>query len=227
MAPKKMADCHPERPHHARGYCNPCYRRFIQKGEPGGTLAADMSGPKQKNLGRPGVPSLAKQQGAQINPNGKAGAVVPIDPPPLNTFDFAVTDHVVRLLLKHAMDKNKVIDELIPGGNPFEKGKMLDQLETDVRIKTALQRDLTKAGLDDQSKDSFVQMMWHWLKNDSDPRKATAAARILGKAFIAERVETTKIEKLPIEGFEDGLRRMLSEPVVEVPEGGSDERLGE
>lgn len=197
MATLKHASCHPDRPHHARGFCNSCYRRFVQKQQEHGL-------------------SLAEQRGAILGGHGKQSAPQPIeDPPPLNTFDFAVTDHVVRLLLKHSMDFNKVIEEICPAGNPFDKGRMLDQLQTDIRIKTALQRDLAKFGLDDKAKEHYVAELWRWFHNEEDPRLRATAARILGKAFIAEKVDVTPIESLPILGFEEGLKRMLAVPISE------------
>jgi hypothetical protein len=194
MSTKKMAGCHPDRPHHARGFCNACYRRFVQKAE------------NEKML------SLAEQRGATLGGHGKQNAPQPIeDPPPLNTFDFAVTDHIVRLLLKHAMDFNKVIEEICPAGTVFDKGRMLDQLQTDIRIKTALQRDLAKLGLDDKAKEHYITELWRWFHNEEDPRLRATAARILGKAFIADRVETTNIETLPIADFNEGIKRMLGQ----------------
>ena len=180
-------------------------------------------------------PSLTRQRGATLV-GTHAPSIKPataFDPPekPLNTYDFAVCDHVVRLMLKHSMDVNKVIDELQPNGTPFSKGAIKDQLETDVRIKTALQRDLSKLGLDDKAKEHYITEIWRWFKNESDPRLRATAARILGKAFVAERVETTAIESLPILGFEEGITRMLGSPTdcsaqhpepKPIPEGGSE-----
>ena len=195
MAAQKTASCHPDRVHHARGYCNACYKKF---------KATDA-----------GEVSLAKKQGGVSRHEPKTGeSLIPLEPLPLNTFDFAVCDHVVRLLLKYAMDKNKVIDDLCPGGSCFEKGRMLEQLENDIRIKTALQRDLSRLSLDDKAKEHYVQELWNWFHNEKNPLLRGTAARILGKAFIADRVETTTIESLPIQGFEDGLKRMLAEPEV-------------
>jgi len=60
--------------------------------------------------------------------------------------------------------------------------------------------------------------------DSTDPReeqKSLSAMRILGKAFISEKVENTQIETLKIAGINEGLERMLSDVDSEAQLGSS------
>ena len=176
---------------------------------------------------RSNKPTLAESRGipTKTGPTAKFNADPP-EQPAINTFDFAVTDYVVRLLLKNQMDINKFIEAFAPEATLAEKARIHEQVQTDVRIKTALQRDLSKLGLDDTSKSHYVEELWRWFHNEEDPRLRGVAARILGKAFIAEKVEHHAIEDLPIRGIDEGLKRMLGPANIEVSvEGDLEEKI--
>lgn len=186
---RKPAECHPEKPTHAHGLCKDCYdknRALTRK--------------VRREQMRPF--DFRQQRQRTFDP----GEVLP-----LNTYDTAVTDYAVRCMLACQMDLTKAIDMMSPDASPQLKGKILDQLNTDIRFKTALQRDLTKRGLDDHSKERYVEEVWRMFLNDADPRLKAAAMRVLGKAFIAEKIESRHIEDLPIADFNEGVKLLLAE----------------
>ena len=71
-----------------------------------------------------------------------------------------------------------------------------------------LEKQLGPLGLDEASRDKYVKILWSWLQG-KDNGKAQTAARILGKAFISDKLQVEQMEPLRIEGFEEGLKRML------------------
>jgi hypothetical protein len=187
---QKILCAHTDQPVHAKGLCKLCYDKQRKSARR-----------VQREIERP----FAFKQQRQQDPAYELG--------PLNTYDLAVTDYVVRCMIKSAMDINKAIELICGDESPQYKGKVFDQLNTDVRIKTALQRDLTTRGLDDHSKDHFVSEVWRMFLNDSDPRLKAAAMRVLGKAFIADKIESKHIEDLPIADFTAGVKSLLGEAV--------------
>jgi hypothetical protein len=73
-------------------------------------------------------------------------------------------------------------------------------------VRTQVQSLLKKRGLDDESRDYFIQKLWAYFESN-DPRqeqKALSAMRILGKAFVSEKIENTQIETLKIAGINEG-----------------------
>ena len=74
-----------------------------------------------------------------------------------------------------------------------------------------LEEQMCPRGLDEKSKDRYVQILWEWMEG-SDRMKAQTAARILGKGFIGEKLSLEEPEELRIVGYEEGLRLMLGEP---------------
>lgn len=130
-----------------------------------------------------------------------------------------VAYHIASVVIKHAMAFDDAVRELMPqiAGNDRLVGWWAKKLEHDAPlVKQAMEEQLTKFGLDDESKSSFVKEMWRWLRGDDKFLKGKAAS-ILGKGFIGEKVVTTRPENLPISDFEDITKRLgLSES-----EGGS------
>lgn len=123
----------------------------------------------------------------------------------------ATAEHVATMMLKHQMDARGAVQEMVPGLTPAEVSVTAQKIESAPQVRAAIEKALEASGLDDQSKKRYVQMMWEWLTGN-DPMKAQCAARILGKAFIGERIDVNKPEPLQIVGFDEGVSRLLSDP---------------
>jgi hypothetical protein len=86
----------------------------------------------------------------------------------------------------------------------------LHKLERDPNVQRAIEKTLQKRGLDSESKNYFVQRLWEFFESTdpADEKRQLQAMRILGRGFIAEKVEGDKPEELTIHGFDEGLKRM-------------------
>jgi hypothetical protein len=74
----------------------------------------------------------------------------------------------------------------------------------------ALIQQAEALGLDEAGKKKFVETMWKWLLDgDSSEKMAIAAARILGRGFISEKVDVDKPVALKIEGLDAGISRLM------------------
>lgn len=150
----------------------------------------------------------------------------------------AVADHVAKAFIKHNMDTEEAVaQDLAPelAESPARVAEVAQMLENAPQVKQAVERNLRAKGLDEQSKNVFVEELWDWMLNQNDKR-AIAAARILGRGFIGEKVGDGKPIKLEIEGFGEGLQRMLggagaqaeaTDTTTTEPAGESDEQTEE
>ena len=135
----------------------------------------------------------------------------------------SVAKHAATTVIVNGLDYDKAATELKPSMTPYEQHKLAHQLEQDANVRTQVQSLLKKRGLDDESRDYFIQKLWAYFESN-DPRqeqKALSAMRILGKAFVSEKVENTQVETLKIAGINEGLERMLGEPNSEAQAGTS------
>ena len=85
------------------------------------------------------------------------------------------------------------------------------------RVQQAIEKSLQKRGLDAKSREHFVDLIWRYAESEkpADERRQLAALRILGKAFISEKIEVDKPQQLKIGGIEEGLEKMgLGEEVL-------------
>lgn len=76
------------------------------------------------------------------------------------------------------------------------------------QVLEELEKQMTPHGLDEKSKDRYVEILWEWLEG-ADGQKAQTAARILGKGFIGEVVSVEPLEVLPIRDYDKGVAQML------------------
>jgi phage terminase small subunit len=114
-----------------------------------------------------------------------------------------------RSLIKHSMNATQAAKELRPhlteqsarstGRRMMNTPEALEELEK-----------LAPLGLDEASRDQYVKILWSWLQGE-DKEKAQTAARILGKAFISDKLQIEQVEPLRIEGIEEGLKTMLGD----------------
>lgn len=128
----------------------------------------------------------------------------------------SVAKHIARVVVMYHMDYVKAVRYLVGDADDVSISKLADRIEANKQVQKYIQDELTITGLDDKSKESFVTEMWEWLRRGSE-NKAMKAAGILGKGFIAEKVEAVKPEQLPIEGLGDAVRSMLGETVPTSP----------
>jgi hypothetical protein len=124
-----------------------------------------------------------------------------------------VAEFVAGVAVKNALDMEKTVEELKPELSPTEVAATAHKLENDPKVTAAIQKTLQKRGLDEDSKEHFVDLLWRYAESEApaDEKRQLAALRILGKAFVGEKIEVDKPEELRISGLEEGLKRMLGE----------------
>jgi hypothetical protein len=104
----------------------------------------------------------------------------------------------------------------------FESSKYVrtenpQKLERDPHVQREIQKTLEKRGLDERSKEHFVNLMWRYAESEKaeDEKRQLQAMRILGKALVAEQVQVDQPETLPLAGLEAGLQKMgLGDDVI-------------
>jgi hypothetical protein len=121
-----------------------------------------------------------------------------------------VAEFVAGVAVKNALDMEKAVTEIKPELSPVEVAITAYRLEQDPHVQKAIQKTLQKRGLDSESKNYYVQRLWEFFESTdpADEKRQLQAMRILGRGFIAEKVQVDKPEELKIHGFEEGLRRM-------------------
>ncbi len=135
----------------------------------------------------------------------------------IHTEKPAVANHVATAIIMNNMDTEQAVREVLaPNLAPGEQADLAEKLNADPKVQSALEMNLAAKGLDDHSKSEFVAQMWNWLIN-GDSRRATAAARILGRGFIGEKVDDKKPLVLQIDGFTEGVAKMMEKTTATVP----------
>lgn len=197
---RKMADCHPNRPHKAKGLCSACYlrsrddKRLAEKR--GDTTRINVSEVKEVV----DVPQM-------IVTAPKGGAVRAAK---INYRDPKVAGYVAGKLVKNMLDTKKTVEELVPEGTPAQKAETAEAIDSNPQVQEAVRQRLEIDGLGDDSRKEFVLMMWSWLRG-ADAGKAKEAAKLLGKYFIGASADKGKPTELPIAGIKEGLDKMLGD----------------
>jgi hypothetical protein len=216
--PFRPAACHPDKREYKTdsGLCRTCYDSIRHTGERGRARAVAHI---ESNS------SLSSEMRADVIEHiGKISAYVrkpEKDRKHVDTRKKSVSKHAATAVIVNAMDFVKAAEALKPDMSPYEQHKLAHQLEHDANVQTEVQTLLKKRGLDDESREYFVQKLWQ-LFESNDPRqeqKALGAMRILGRAFISEKIENTQVEMLKINGISEGLERMLGEADSEAQAG--------
>jgi hypothetical protein len=203
---KEPSVCHPDKPRYGNGpFCRSCVDRIRWQGERGKeklrahvdanqSLSAAMRADALEKIGsiREYVrkPEEERQQ--------------------INTRKPSVRQHVAKTAILSNLDFQKTAAELQPDATAYEQHQLAHKLEHDAQVKQEIEAQLTLRGLSDQDRDYFVKRLWQ-LFESSDPRmeaKSLSAMRILGKAFVSEKIENTQVEVLKISGLDDGIARM-------------------
>lgn len=113
---------------------------------------------------------------------------------------------VARALIVNHMDYEKAVVMLFPNRSTEFYADTLDYLEAHTDLQAEVENQLKITGLDETSKEAYVKQMWMWMWGVDNELKTTAA-RILGKAFMPEKVDDQP-KPLRIAGIEDGLAKM-------------------
>jgi hypothetical protein len=154
--------------------------------------------------------------------------------PAIRHTDPKVAAHVAKVAIKHAMDMEGAVKEIVPDATPAEAKKLVMTLEGSPTVKKAVAEELVNAGLDENAKKVYVNQIWDWFQAPNKAAEspiltpegtrdykaelrrlevmkefALTAARILSKAFIAEKIEDNRLQPLKIVGFEEGVKRLM------------------
>jgi len=219
--PFRPAACHPDRPIYGSGpLCRKCYDLVRWQGERGkakvrsyvddnASLSAAMRAEVDDRLGK--MQAYAPKRKKPEDPDSKQ----------IRTSNPSVAKHAAKVLILNNLDGESAVKELKPDLSPANQAILGRKLETDPRVHREVEKQLTPRGLSDRDRDHFVQRLWQMF-DSTDPReeqKSLSAMRILGKAFISEKIENTQVEMLKIAGISEGLERMLSEANPEAQAG--------
>jgi len=221
--PFHPAACHPDRPIYGSGpLCRKCSDLVRWQGERGkakvrsyvdnnATLSAAMRADVDDKLGK--LQAYAPRRKKAEDPDSKS----------LRTSNPKVAEHAAKVLIMNALDGESAAKEIKPDLSPAEQAVLGRKLETDLHVHREVEKQLVPRGLSDHDREYFVTRLWQMFES-SDPReeqKALSAMRILGKAFITEKVENTQVEMLKIAGISEGMERMLGEAESEAQAGTS------
>jgi hypothetical protein len=127
----------------------------------------------------------------------------------VRTENPAVANFVAGAIVQNFMDTERAVREIKPGLSPAQVAETAQKLERDPLVQREIQKTLEKRGLDEQSKEHFVDCYAESEKPEGEMRQLQAM-RILGKAYIADRVQVDKPETLRLAGLEAGLKKWAS-----------------
>jgi hypothetical protein len=202
----KQAICHADRPRYGNSpFCRRCVDQVRWQGERGrAKLRAEIESSQ----------SLSAAMKAEVIE--RIGAMTEYVRKPeeerrtVDTRKPSVRKHTGKVAILNNLDFDRAAAELKPDLRPHEQASLARKLESDPQVSREIQAQLSTRGLSDKDRDYFVSKLWS-LFESPDPRqeqKSIAAMRLLGRAFISEKVENTEIEKLQIGGLEEGIARM-------------------
>jgi hypothetical protein len=199
----KPAICHPDREYYSKGFCKSCYNNQNKQAKKAGVMGA----------AQPKV--IAPESTVSAALDAKVQPIQVMTPFPEPAFPIPyqkpqVAAHVARSAVMHNMDMEAAVKEMAPELSAGEAADVAEKLEGAVQVKVAIEKELAKRGLDEQSKVAFVDKMWRWLEGQEGEKRALTAARILGKGFISERIDVNKPMDLPIRDLSSGIAVMMS-----------------
>ena len=113
-----------------------------------------------------------------------------------------------RALIKNNLNATRAAKELRPHLTDQSARTTGRRIMNTPEVLNELEKQLGPQGLDDKSREKYVQTLWSWFLGP-DKEKAQTAARILGRGFIGDKIQVDKPETLQISGFEEGVKRML------------------
>jgi hypothetical protein len=211
--PFRPAACHPDRPVYGSGpLCRKCSDLVRWQGERGkakvrsfvdsnSSLSVAMRADVDDKLGK--LQAYAPRRKKPEDPDSKS----------IRTSNPKVAAHAAKVLIINNLDGESAAKELKPDLSPADQAILGRKLEVDSHVHREVEKQLAPRGLSDHDREYFVRRLWEMFES-SDPReeqKSLSAMRILGKAFISEKVENTQVETLKIAGVSEGLVRMMGE----------------
>jgi len=194
---KQAADakCHPERPDYNRGVCRRCYD------------TVGWTGSLPRHLSVEGRAAI--QEAVKSIP--RAGPKKESETTYIRTKNPTVAKFVAGVAVRNFLDMEKAVEEIKPALPPVDVAAVAQKLERDPNIQRAIETTLQKRGLDEKSKEHFVDLLWRYAEseNPADERRQLKAMRLLGKALIADSVQVEAPEPLRIAGLDADLKWML------------------
>ncbi len=187
-----QAMCHPDRSAYAHGLCRKCVDSIRWGGRlknlPS-TLSTEMRRMAEEAAGK--VPRYRR------NPKRAEH---------FRTSRESVSNFVAGVAVKNALDMERTVQELRPELPPAQAAIVAESLAHDPNVQRAIQTTLQKRGLDEQSKDHYVELLWRYAESEKpeDERRQLQSLRILGKAFIADQVQVDKPETLRLARLRGG-----------------------
>jgi len=189
-----MAVCHPTLPAYAKGLCRRCYdsKRWT------GNLPTTVSGEARQ---------MAEQVASQVP---RADRKRFEESGYVRTSDPAVAQHVAGAIAKNLLDIEAAVRELKPELDSYEVSQVVAKLQKDPHVQAAVQTELKRLGLDAESKEKYVQLLWRYAASEApeNEKRQLTSLRLLGKAFLPEQVQVEAPETLPLSGLDEGLKRM-------------------
>jgi hypothetical protein len=213
--PTRMAICHPDREAYSLNIplCRSCYDKARWTGRRGWSeeLKSEVL---ETAFGKVRRYKEKRKNSAQLDaPDSKQ----------IRTRNPRVAKHAASVMILKSLDGESAARELRPELKPHEQAELGKKLETDPRVHAEVEKQLAKRGLDEGSKEHFVSLLWRYAEstNRDDEQRTLASWRLLGKAFIGERVENVEVTSLKIDGINEGLERMLGQGSDEAQSGSS------
>jgi len=193
--PKQMCLCHGDRPIEAHGFCQKSYDSLRFSRPP--KLPNDVIGEQRER---------AELIAWRVKP-AKTKVELMAD----KFSKPEVAEFVAANVVKKSMDYEEGIKAAMPElTSPVEIGIVANQAKQSPSVQAAIDETLKQKGLDQDSKDYFVQKLWAWFesKRPEEERLTLQAARILGKHFIEQQVSAESPQSLVLEDVAEGLKEM-------------------
>jgi hypothetical protein len=186
--------CHADRPAYAHSLCRACYDSKRWTGKLPTSVSAEAR-------------AMADQVSGKIP---RAGRTPPESSTYIRTERPRVAEFIAGVAVKNALDMEKTASEIKPELSAVQVAITAQKLERDPNVQREIQKTLQKRGLDEDSKQHFVDLLWKFAESEdpADEKRQLAALRILGRAFIGEKVEIDAPQELRIRGIDEGLKRM-------------------
>lgn len=135
-----------------------------------------------------------------------------------------VSLYLAKVVFGCEMDYLNAAKRLRPTVSFEELQRIAIQLRQNEHVVHAMEFLLKQCGLDDGSRDEFVRIQWQWFRGE-DKELRLQAARILSKIYFDKAERAEQPQPLKMEGFDEGMKRMLSDagPQVGSPGTGDEE----
>jgi hypothetical protein len=121
---------------------------------------------------------------------------------------------IARALIANHLDLERAVYQLFPYDSRERKMQTIEYLENHIELKQEIENELKVMGLDETSKTGYVSELWRWMWG-ADKDKAQTAARILGKAFMPEKVDD-KPQDLRLVSVEKDILTMFGDKASQI-----------